>query len=91
MKGNIHEIPRSMRCKNRGKKYASKKIITQDNIYVVRQFAYVHGVIRISLLSRKNTKCDSTGFLSQKYHETGISKITVFLSCAQFFYQASTP
>ena len=28
----------------------------QDNIYVVRQFAYVHGVTGISLFSRKNTE-----------------------------------
>ena len=27
----------------------------QDNIYVVRQFAYVHGVAGISLLLEKNT------------------------------------
>ena len=34
VEGNIYEISRSMRCKNR-EKYASKKTITQDNIYVV--------------------------------------------------------
>ena len=30
-----------------------KNNYTQDNIYVVRQFAYVHGVVGISLLSGK--------------------------------------
>ena len=33
-----------------------KQSHVQDNIYVVRQFAYVHRVARISLLSGKNTK-----------------------------------
>ena len=28
----------------------------QDSIYVVRQFAYIHGVAGISLLSGKNTE-----------------------------------
>ena len=32
--GNIHEIPSVVKCKNR-EKYAPKKTITQDNIYVV--------------------------------------------------------
>ena len=43
-----------------------KKSHAQDNIYMVRQFAYVHGVAGISLLSRKNIKCGSTIFLSLK-------------------------
>ena len=39
----------------------------QDNIYVVRQFAYIHGVAGISLLSgKKNTKCGYSVFLSLK-------------------------
>ena len=37
---------------NRGKKkYEPKKTITQHNIYVVRRFDYVHGVIMISLFT----------------------------------------
>ena len=37
--------------KNREKKTPKEKqSYTQDNIYVVRQFAYVHRVARISLL-----------------------------------------
>ena len=42
---------------------------TQDSIYVVRQFTYVYGVIRISLFSWKNTECGSTVFLSKKRHQ----------------------
>jgi len=33
-----------------------KKSHAQDNIYVVRQFAYVYEVVGISLLSGKNYK-----------------------------------
>ena len=36
-----------------------RKTITLDSIYMVRQFAYVHEVVRISLLIRKNTRCGS--------------------------------
>ena len=36
-----------------------KKTITQYNIYVVRQFSYVHGVVEILLFSDKNTRCSS--------------------------------
>ena len=39
-----------------------KQSHAQENIYVVWQFAYIHGVAGISLLSRKNTSCDSTIF-----------------------------
>ena len=39
-----------------------KKNYTQDSIYVIRQFAYVHGVAGISLFSRKNIECSSTVF-----------------------------
>jgi len=39
-----------------------KKTITQDNIYVFRQFAYVHEVTEISLFLKKNTRCSSTIF-----------------------------
>ena len=44
-----------------------KQLHAQDNIYVIRQFAYVYRVVEISLFSRKNTKCGSlVFFLSQK-------------------------
>ena len=40
-----------------------KKTITQDNIYVIQKFTYVHKVVVILLFSRKkNTKCDNTIF-----------------------------
>ena len=62
--GNIHEIPTSIRCKNRDKIYAKKKKknYTQDSVYVIRQFAYVYGVAGILLFSRKNIECGSTIF-----------------------------
>ena len=51
-------------------KYMPKKNNhTQDNIYMVWQFIYIHGVVGISLFSEKtNTKWGSTVF-SQKQHE----------------------
>lgn len=44
------------------KNMQQRKTIIQDNIYVVWKFAYVHGVERISLFSRKNIKCSITIF-----------------------------
>ena len=41
----------------------------QDSIYVVWQFAYIHGVAGISLFLGKNTECSSTIFLSKKRHQ----------------------
>jgi len=35
------------------------KTITQDNIYVIRQFVYIHKVAEISLFTRKNTRYDN--------------------------------
>ena len=48
------------------KKYASKKKITQNNIYTVWQFAYVHKIVGISLFIGKITRCSSTVFISKK-------------------------
>ena len=47
-----------MRKKRKKKKktYEKKQSHAQDSIYVVWQFAYVHGVAEISLLSGKNTE-----------------------------------
>ena len=42
-----------MRCKKIEKKYAPKKIITENNIYVVQQFTYILEVAGISLFSGK--------------------------------------
>ena len=55
-----------MRCKNREKIMPKKNNYTQDSIYVVWQFAYVHGVIGISLFLGKNTECGSKILLSKK-------------------------
>ena len=62
-----------------------KKSYAQDNIYVVRQFAYVYGAAEISLLSEKNTKSSSTIFLSLKnqQQETLITKTAFFIFYAQ--------
>ena len=60
--GNMYEIPRPVRCKNREKYMPKKNNYTQDRIYVVWQFAYIHRVVRILLFSKKNTKCGSTFF-----------------------------
>ena len=60
--GNIHKSSCSVRCKNIEKYVPKKKKITQDNIYTVRQFIYVHRVAEISLFSMKNTRCGSTVF-----------------------------
>ena len=46
-----------------------KQSHAQDSIYVVRQFAYVHGVAEISLLSKKITMCGYSVFLSQKQQQ----------------------
>ena len=43
-----------------------KQLHAQDSIYVVRQFAYVHGVAGISLLSGKKYKVQLQLFLSLK-------------------------
>ena len=54
VKGNIHEILRSMTFKNKekyGQKKNNKKAITQDNIYIDRQFTYIHEVAGISLFT----------------------------------------
>ena len=62
--GNAHKISRYVRCNNiyiyiyRLKKNNH----TQDSIYVIFQFIYVHRVVRISLLLGKNTRCDSAVF-----------------------------
>ena len=44
---------RNKKKKNRGNTHQRKQSHAQDNIYVVQQFAYVHGVAVISLLLRK--------------------------------------
>ena len=56
--------------KNRENKVPKKKQShAQDSIYVVQQFAYVHKVAGISLLSKKITMCGYNAFLSQKQQQ----------------------
>ena len=56
--------------KNREKKTPKEKqSLAQDSIYVVRQFAYVHRVAGISLVSKKITMCGYSVFLSQKQQQ----------------------
>ena len=46
-----------------------KQSPAQDSIYVVRQFAYVHRIAGISLLSKKITMCGYSVFLFQKQQQ----------------------
>ena len=56
--------------KNReNKTLKEKQSHAQDSIYVVRQFASVHRVAGISLLSKKITMCGYSVFLSQKQQQ----------------------
>ena len=52
--------------KTQAQKKKKKQSHAQDNIYMIWQFAYIHGVAGISLLSEKNTKCGSSVFQSLK-------------------------
>ena len=54
--GNQTEFSTCEKQKNRENTRQRKQSHTQDNIYVVRQFAYIHRVAGISLLSGKNTE-----------------------------------
>ena len=54
--GELTQIPNLWETKNRENTRQRKQSHSQDNIYVVRQFAYVHRVVEISLLSGKNTE-----------------------------------
>ena len=63
-----------------------KQLHAQDSIYVVRQFAYVHRVAGISLLSKKITMCSYTVFFFSKTttrQNPNHKKKTAFISCAQ--------
>ena len=53
--GKFTEISNLWETKNRENTRQKKQSHAQNNIYVVRQFAYVHGVAEISLLLGKNT------------------------------------
>ena len=70
-----------------------KKSHAQDNIYVIRQFVYIHGVAGILLLSGKKYKVWQYSFsLSQKLlQKTLITKTTIFISYVGLSAQASAP
>jgi len=52
------------------KKYASKKIITQNNIYVILQFVHVHIVPIISLFIGKKYKIQQYSSLLKQHTKT---------------------
>ena len=69
--GNLTRNSQHVRNKkNRENTYQEKKkkkqSHAQENIYVVQQFAYVHRVTEILLLSGKNTKCGYSFSVSQE-------------------------
>ena len=81
----MYEIPKSVRCKKIEKKYVpKKKNHTQDSIYVIWQFAYVHGVAEISLLSGKNTEYKNCGYntfsLTLLKHDNRLYKIKTLIT-----------
>ena len=55
-----------------------RKKITQKNIYVVRQFAYINGVVVISLFSGNNTRCGCIVFSLKITNQTLVSKQRYF-------------
>ena len=59
------------------KKKKKKKSHAQDNIYVVRQFAYVHRVARILLLSRKIKSATTVFTLTHKATITTTTKTLI--------------
>ena len=73
-----------------------KQSYTQDNIYVVQQFTYVHGDAEISLLSEKNTKNGAATifFLCPQKHDSNTHNktlITKLHSGLGLLAQASAP
>ena len=64
--GNLTEISTCEKQKNRENTRQRKQSNAQDNIYVVRQFLYVHRVVEILLLSgkKRNIRCGYNFFLS---------------------------
>ena len=70
-----------MRNKKIKKTNAKKKKQSnaQKNIYMVRQFAYIHGIARISLLSRKYIKCGYSVSVSQKDNDDNNNNKTLII------------
>ena len=87
---NIHEISRYVRCKNR-EKYVPKKTIIRNNIYMVRQFIYVRGVVVISLFIGKKINDATLQFFSLKTTPPNPNmKTMVFHSCIDKSQWANT-
>ena len=61
-----------------------RKTITQDSIYVVQQFSYVHRVAGISLFMEKNTRYSSTIFSLRNNTQNPNLQNNSFLSCTGF-------
>ena len=86
MMGIHTKFPDLCDAKNREKYMPKRNNHTQDSIYVVRQFAYIHEVAEISLFLGEKYRMQQYSFFSfkkKKTFETLISKPTVFVSCAQ--------
>ena len=56
-----------------------KQSHAQKNIYMVRQFAYIQGIARISLLSRKYIKCGYSVSVSQKDNDNNNNNKTLII------------
>ena len=58
----LNRIPNLWETKIEKTHAKEKQSHAQDSIYVVRQFAYIHGVAGISLLSGKNIEYNHGGY-----------------------------
>ena len=84
--GNLTWNSQPMRNKKIEKIHTKEKQLhAQDNIYMVWQIAYAHGVTRISLLSGKNASAAIQCFNLSKTTtiKTLITKTTFSTSCTQ--------
>ena len=71
---NSQPVRNKKKKKNRGNTHQRKQSHAQDNIYVVQQFAYVHGVAVISLLlGKKKYKMRLQFFLCLKNMKTTLT------------------
>ena len=75
--GNITKFRDLWDAKYIIKKYVSKKTITQDIFTWFEKFAYIHGIAKISLFARKNTRCGSTFFYLKTTHHNPNHQTTV--------------
>ena len=72
--------------KTHAKKKKKKQSHAEDNIYVVRQFVYVHGVTGISLLSRKKIQSAAIQFFYSKTTTTNPNhkNCVFYILCTRF-------